>query len=322
MKQTFLEHVHELRTRLAVSVGVLIVGAALAYAWRDQVLGWLQAPLHANLYYSDVMGAFSYLMQACLLVGLLLAVPVVVYNLIAFVRPALPRPVTRGQVAGLVAISYGLCLGGAAFAYYASLPLVLHFLSSVDISHLHPLIAAGSYLSFVIAYLAVFAIVFQLPLILLFIDRVTPIPPSTLKRWRKWVIIGAFGAAIILPIVPDPVSQITLALPIVILYEISLWLVVLAHRRRTPRRAPLPPRAQPARTPVHQRQAVPQPLPRPRRPVMRPVYDMAPTRPQPVVRPTKPAMKPVNDRTVGRHSQVIDMRPSAQPQPGRVRYSS
>jgi sec-independent protein translocase protein TatC len=209
------------------------------------------------LYYSEVMGAFNFLMQACLLVGLLFAIPVVVYNLVAFVRPALPRPVSRRQVSGLVAASSLLSIGGAGFAYYVSLPLVLHFLSSVDVSHLHPLIAANSYLSFVLSYLGVFALIFQLPLLLLFIDHITPIPPAGLKRWRKWVVIVAFGAALILPVAPDPVSQIFLALPIVVLYQVSIWLIELTHHHRTRvvRASEARPTPQPAPATTHRPQA-------------------------------------------------------------------
>jgi sec-independent protein translocase protein TatC len=290
MKQTFIQHMHELRNRLSVLVAVLVLGAALGYCFRDQILAWLQAPLHATLYYGDVMGAFNYLMFACLVVGLLLAIPVLVYNLIAFVHPALPQPFTRAQILRLVVLSYGLTWGGAAFAYYVSLPLVLLFLTSVDISHLHQLIAAGSYLSFVIAYLAIFAAVFQLPLLLLFLDHITPIPPASLKRWRKWVIIGAFGVAIILPIVPDPVAQVMLALPVVLLYEISLWLIVLAHRRRSRRLSSPAPTAQPH--PVVKTQLVTE-----RRPSARP--------------DSRPAMRKVMDPTVSLRPPIIDMRPPA-----------
>jgi sec-independent protein translocase protein TatC len=237
MNQPFIKHVQELRIRLMWCAIVLGIGVAVGYLLRDSILTWLQAPLHGKLYYSQVMGAFEFLMQACFLAGLLPAIPVVVYNLVSFVRPALPHPISRRQIFGIVATSSGLTIGGVLFAYYISLPVVLRFLSSIDVTHLHPLIAANSYLSFVINYLAVFAAIFQLPLILLFIDRITPIPPTALRKWRKWVIIGAFAAAFILPIAPDPVSQVMLALPIIILYEVSIWLLVYRHR---PRRMPVP----------------------------------------------------------------------------------
>lgn len=246
MNQPFIQHVQELRARLAWSALVLGFGATVGYIWRDAILDWLQAPLHATLYYTNVTGAFEFLMQACLLVGILFAVPVLVYNLVAFVQPALPRPVSRRQIVGVVTASCLLTVSGVLFAYYVSLPAVLHFLRTIDVQHLHPLIAADSYLTFVMNYLAVFAAMFQLPLLMLFIDRITPIPPAGLRKWRRWVIIGAFAAALILPIAPDPVSQLMLALPVIVLYEISLWLVVLVHSRHT-KRHPAPPPPAPVR---------------------------------------------------------------------------
>jgi len=278
----FVEHVQELRRRLAWSVFVLLVFSGVGYLVRDPILNWLQAPLHGNLYYSNVTGAFEFVMQACLLVGVLAAIPVVVYNLIAFIQPALKYPATRGQIAGVVVASCALAIGGVGFAYYVSLPAVLHFMSTIDVSHLHPLIAANSYLSFVIAYLGTFAAIFQLPLVILFIDRFTPLPPAGLRRWRKWVIIGAFGAALVLPIAPDPVSQVMLALPIVIQYELSIWLVVLAHRRR--RR--LEPKPQPRSSATV---AASSSIPRPPR----------------HVRPPRPVMESV---VRAGHPRVIDLR--------------
>jgi sec-independent protein translocase protein TatC len=231
------------------SVLVLCAGCAVGYAERHEILGWLQAPLHASLYYNKVTGAFEFLMQACLLVGVLVSIPVLVYNLVAFVRPALPGKVSQWQVIRLVAASCGLTAGGVLFAYYLSLPTVVHFLSNIDIANLHPLIAADSYLTFVMTYLAVFALIFQLPLLVLFIDRFTPMPPDRLKAWRKWVIIGAVGAGLILPIAPDPLSQMMLALPIIVLYEATIWLVVFAHWRRRPRRRAMAPVEAPVEAP-------------------------------------------------------------------------
>jgi sec-independent protein translocase protein TatC len=299
MNQPFIQHLHELRRRLTWSVLVLGAGAGLGYWQRDAILDWLQAPLHGTLYYSKIMGAFEFLMQACLLVGVLFAIPVLVYNLVAFVRPALPRPVSRRSIAGVVAASCALTVAGVLFAYYVSLPTVLHFLGTIDVSHLHPLIAADSYLSFVINYLAVFAAIFQLPLVLTFIDRITPLPPAKLKGLRRWIFIGAFAAGLILPVAPDPISQAMLALPVVVLYEISLWLVVWQHRsrrRRAARQAPVYP-AQLSKPPA--------PAPRPR--------------PQARPRPVDPAFAPVHPAFT-RAPRVIDLREHKQfdPTPSRL----
>ena len=278
-----VEHLLTLRARLSVPVAALLLGTALCYGFRDQLLVWLQAPLHATSNYSGVAGSYHYLLPACLLVGLLLSVPVVVYQLVS------PSP-------RLVALSCALTLVATILSYLVWLPLLLRFLTSAAIAHLHPLIAAGSYLGFVIACLAVSAVIVQLPLLLLVYDRHRPISPATLKRCRKWVVIGAFGAAIILPIVPDPVSQVMLALPVALVYELSLWMVVLVHRHRAGR----PALALPART-----SARPVPAPRATRPG--PTSKRRTSRA--VTRPLQPVPRPVTDPTVGSRAPVIDMRP-------------
>ena len=225
MNQTFINHVHELRRRLSWSALVLFIGAGVGYIFRIQILLWLQAPLHSQLYYGKVTGAFEFVMQICFFVGLCLSLPMLVYQLISFIRPALPRPITNRLVLLVVCSSCLLTVGGVAFAYYLTLPSVLHFLRSMAGGQLDALIMADSYLNFVITYLGIFAIIFQLPLIMLFIDRITPLTPKRLGKWRKWVVIGSFGAGVVLPITPDPLSQIMLALPVVVLYEISIWLI-------------------------------------------------------------------------------------------------
>ena len=235
MNQPFIGHVHELRRRLMKSAIVVLVGAVTAYFWHNTVLGWLEAPLRQSLYYSRVTGAFEFIMQACLLAGLLVAAPVIVYQIIEFVQPALPRRLSRRIVLGTLIASALLIISGVAFGYYISLPAALAFLGGIDTAHLHPLIAADSYLTFVMNYLLVFALVFLLPLIMLLVDHITPLPPAGLAKARKWVIIGAFAAALILPVAPDPVSQILLAMPIVVMYEVSIMAIRLRHRLRPAR---------------------------------------------------------------------------------------
>jgi sec-independent protein translocase protein TatC len=225
VNQTFINHVHELRRRLSWSALVLFIGAGVGYIFRIQILVWLQAPLHSQLYYGRVTGAFEFVMQICFFVGLCLSLPMLVYQMIAFIRPALPRPVSNRLVLLVVCSSCMLTVGGVAFAYYLTLPAVLHFLRSMAGDQLNAIIMADSYLNFVITYLGIFAVIFQLPLIMLFIDRITPLTPKRLGKWRKWIVIGSFAAGIILPITPDPLSQIMLALPVIVLYEVSIWLI-------------------------------------------------------------------------------------------------
>ena len=225
MNQTFINHVHELRRRLSWSALVLFIGAGLGLVFRMAILKWLEAPLHSQLYYGKVTGAFEFIMQIAFFVGLCFSLPMLVYQMISFIRPALPRSISNRLVLGVVVASSLLTIAGVSFAYYVSLPPVLHFLNNMSGGQLSAIIMADSYLNFLIMYLGIFAVVFQLPLLLLFIDRFTPLTPKKLGRWRKWVVVGSFAAALILPITPDPLSQMMLALPVVVLYELSIWMI-------------------------------------------------------------------------------------------------
>jgi sec-independent protein translocase protein TatC len=230
--QTALEHLHELWRRSLYCVGVLIVGGAFGYIFRQQIINFLQRPLGQQLYYTSPMGSFNFVMQVCLLIGFLLALPVMSYNLLRFIEPALRKRLKPRVIFIVLISSFVLALGGAAFGYYLTLPFALQFFGHVGTSSLRPLISVNEYFSFILGYLGTFAAVFQLPLLLLFINHITPFKPGGLSKWRKHVYIGAFAISLIMPSSPDPVSQVSLAIPIIILYELSIVLIWLANRKR------------------------------------------------------------------------------------------
>jgi hypothetical protein len=119
-----------------------------------------------------------------------------------------------------------------AFGYYLTLPFALQFFQSVGGGALLPLITANEYFNFILGYLTTFAVVFQLPLLLLFINHITPFKPGGLSKWRKHVYIGAFAISLIMPSSPDPLSQISLAIPIIVLYEFSNFLIWRVNRNK------------------------------------------------------------------------------------------
>lgn len=231
------EHLHEFRRRLSWSVGIFVLGTGAGYALRNQLVSWLQHPLNQHLYYTSPTGSFEIIMKLSMLVGLLLALPIAIYHILRFVEPAFPRRFTKKLMALVILCSLSLAIAGVAFAYYVSLPAALRFFANVSSQQITALINVNQYFSFVFAYLVTFAVVFQLPLILFFIDHVTPIDPGKMGGWRKFVFVGAFAIAIVTPSAPDPLSQVILALPIILLYEISLILLRLRHWRMN-KRAP------------------------------------------------------------------------------------
>lgn len=229
---TALEHLHELMQRVLWSVGFMIAGGALSYIFRLQIIEYLQHPLHQELYYTSPMGSFQFVMQVCLLCGLLCALPVLLYNVLRFIEPAFDRKFTRKTVVTILSASLFLTVAGAAFAYYVTLPAALRFFNTVGTNDLHALISVNEYFGFIMGYLATFAIVFQLPLVLLFIDHIKPFSPGGLSSKRKFVYVGSFAISLIMPSSPDPLSQVSLAIPIITLYELSIVLIWWSHRKQ------------------------------------------------------------------------------------------
>lgn len=229
---TALEHLRELWLRLMGSVIVMFVGGGIAYVFRLQIINFLQRPLNEKLYYTSPTGSFQFIMQVCLLCGVILSLPILIYNILRFVEPAFTKSFSRRFVLFVLGSSLTLTAGGVLFAYYLTLPFALKFFNSVGTSTLHPLISVDQYFSFILGYLATFAIVFQLPLLLLFINFIKPFKPGGLTHWRKYLYIGAFAVSIIMPSSPDPLSQISLAIPIITLYEVSVALIWAVNRKK------------------------------------------------------------------------------------------
>jgi hypothetical protein len=143
-------------------------------------------------------------------------------------------------VVGYTVASVLLAGVGVAFAYVVSLPAALHFLTNISVENVSAMLTIDSYLSFVIAYLLAGATLFQLPLLLLIIDGVTPLPPKKLMGFQRHMIIGSFVFAAIVSPTPDVINQTILALPVVVMYQIGIILIAWRHlslRRKVSRAA-------------------------------------------------------------------------------------
>jgi sec-independent protein translocase protein TatC len=227
---TVLEHLHELWLRLVSTLLLMGAGAGLTYLYRQRVIDFLQRPLHEQLYYTSPMGSFQFVMQVCLLSGLVLSLPILIYHMLRYIEPALGARLSRRLLLTVICASLGLAACGVVFAYYLTLPATLRFFTTVGTTSLRPLISVNEYFSFIAGYLATFAVVFQLPLLLLFINRLRPFQPGGLTRRRQHVYVGAFAVSLIMPSSPDPLSQVSLAIPIIFLYELSAFLIWQTNR--------------------------------------------------------------------------------------------
>lgn len=229
--QTFHDHISELRRRLAWVVVVIGGSTAVGYAFRMPIITFLQHPLGAPLFYTSPAGSFNFILKTSTMLGIIIALPLIVYHSIRFVEPALSAPIRRSVIARVIFFATVLAVMGAAFGFFIIVPTSLHFFSGYSSATIKPLISADEYLSFVLGVLVTFGLLFQIPLVVLFINSVKRIRPGKLLKYQRHVVVGAFVLAVILPFTYDPVTQLVMAIPIVFLYYLSVILVWSTNRR-------------------------------------------------------------------------------------------
>src|SRR5262245_33568346 len=229
---TLVEHLDELRTRIFVALGALAIGFAIAFVFRGHLLHWLNAPLPADKQKPitlSVAEPFLTSMKVSLLAGLALAFPVVLWQLWSFLAPAV-EPHAERTVLLFVLLATVLLVAGVAFGYWVVLPKAVHFLTNFDDQYYNTQLRARDYYSFVITVLLAIGIVFELPIFLLALVRLDVLSTYTLRKNRR---LGYFIAAVVAVLLPgiDPVTTTFEIIPLIALYEASIWLAILVERR-------------------------------------------------------------------------------------------
>lgn len=233
--KTFSDHISELRKRAFLVALVFMAASALAYNYRDLLVDVIMKPLgDEKLIYLTPGGGFNFIFQVTLYAGLIAAAPMLIYQLYGFIRPALPTRAQRS--AGKVVIaSFLLMLCGVAFGYFVAVPSALNFLSTFAGTDVAPNLTADSYLGFFLAYIAGLAVLFQLPLLLLFFHWIHPMTPGKLLKSEKFVILFAFVASAIITPTPDVLNQSMIAVPLIAIYQLGVIVVLFGiakdHRK-------------------------------------------------------------------------------------------
>ena len=228
-QETFMSHLFELRDRVVKSaIAVIIVFVSLVY-WAPDIFHLFAKPMLDSLpaggkmIVTDVTGSFFVPMKVTMLVAFLIALPIVLYQVWAFIAPGLYTH-ERKLVLPLVVSSYSLFLIGMSFAYFLVFPTVFQFMASYNA----PLGAEMStdidkYLSFAMSTFLAFGITFEVPVVVVVLVKMGIVSIEKLREIRPYVIVGAFIiAAIVTP--PDVLSQLLLAIPMCILYELGLFI--------------------------------------------------------------------------------------------------
>lgn len=246
-QMTLVEHLRELRIRLVRSALAVVGGLILGFVVHRPVFDVLVKPycalpaeLRAGssgldpdrcvLVFTDVMGGFFLSMKAAAMVAVVLAAPVVCYQIWRFVTPGL-RPVERRFALPFLVISQLLFLGGAVFSYYL-IPKGLEFLLGFAGENIVSLMDANRYFTFLLQAMIGFGLAFELPLILIMLVLMGVLGSQQLRKARSGALFGIFvGAAVITP-TQDPVTMTLMALPLFGFYELSILVARLVERRR------------------------------------------------------------------------------------------
>ncbi|MDP8977367.1 MAG: twin-arginine translocase subunit TatC [Actinomycetota bacterium] len=245
-EMTLVEHLAELRARLVKSGIAVAVGFAVGFALRERVFALLIRPYcqlprtlragssafdpdECSLVFTDPLGAFFISLKAAAVVAVVVAAPVVCYQLWRFVTPGL-EDVERRYSLPFVVISQLLFLGGAVFSYLV-IPRGLELLLSFAGPNVVSLMEANRYLTFILHTMLAFGVAFELPLILVTLSLMGVVTSESLRRHRRHALLGVFAAAAILTPTQDPLTMSLMAVPLVGLYEVAALAARLIERR-------------------------------------------------------------------------------------------
>jgi sec-independent protein translocase protein TatC len=227
-KQPFLAHLEELRKRLIVCAIAIGVGFAISYAFSKQLFSFLILPLtkvlppDSRLIFTNLPEMFITYIKVSLVAGIIVAIPVIFYEVWMFLVPALYQNEKRYLVP-FVASSSILFILGALFGYLVVFPYGFKFFMSFATEDIQALPSVKQYFSFATRLLLAFGLVFEMPMVVLFLTKIGLVTPDAMKRFRKFAILGSFIlSAILTP--PDVATQIMMAFPLIILYELSIFL--------------------------------------------------------------------------------------------------
>jgi sec-independent protein translocase protein TatC len=229
---TVLQHLAELRRRLITAGAAFLTASVICFAVAAPIRRFMTRPAEGlTLVYFSPPEALTAQLKLALLAGAVLASPLILYELLAFIYPALTPFEKKTCLQTLIGITLLFC-GGVTFAYLVTFPLVLRFLLDYAGSGVAPKLAISEYVSFFFSFHLFFGAIFQLPLVAWALGRLDLIRAQVMRRGRKYaLLIILILAAILTP--PDPITQLLLALPLMLLYELCIFMTAIGYRGRS-----------------------------------------------------------------------------------------
>jgi sec-independent protein translocase protein TatC len=231
----FLEHLEEFRSRIIKAIIALVIGAVLCLIFSKTLLNVLLWPTtridsKPVIQVLKVQGMFIVTMEIAFFGGIIVALPYILFQVWMFIAPGLYTH-ERKYVPQIITFATVLFLSGVLFAYFFIFPFALEFFLGLAPPSIKANIAIDFYISFIIRLLFIFGIVFQLPIISYFLSKIGFLTPDVMRKYRRHAIVIIFIlAALFTP--PDPFTQIMLGIPLVILYEFSIYISKWVHRSK------------------------------------------------------------------------------------------
>ncbi len=237
-EQTLLQHLGELRRRVFICVIALLVGSVISFVFFEQIIEVLVSPAKdlglgtgGELIYTEVTELLTTAIKVSFVSGLILASPVILFQVVMFIAPGLTSREKRYLFGFMPAVLLAF-VGGVAFAYYVLTPPALHFLLTFGGDVAVPLIRISNIINLMIRLLFWMGLAFETPLVMYLLASLGIVSAQGLGRFRRyWVVVAFILAAIITPTV-DPVNQGLVAGPLLVLYEVGILLARIAGRGR------------------------------------------------------------------------------------------
>ncbi len=239
---TVIEHLSELRKRVVISVLAVIIGVVAAFIAKDWVFAVIKRPLdrmegiNADLVTFSPTEPFMTVLKVSIYAGLLVALPIVLWQAWAFIMPALYEG-EKKAILPYVAFTTFLFLAGVVFGYFVVLPVGLGFLVGYGGEIFVQQLRAAEYISFVSLFLLGFGVVFEIPAVMLMVGSAGLVDAATMKRVRKYAFIVIAVLAMVITPSQDPVSMLLMMAPLAFLYELGIVLTRISDRRRRRRLA-------------------------------------------------------------------------------------
>jgi len=230
-EMAFFDHLDELRRRLVYVAAAILVASVVAFLFIENIIDFITRPARdLELIYTTPAEAFMSQIRLAFIVGIVVALPFIFFQIMSFIMPALRESEKKAMIPLIVLMIFLFALG-ISFGYFVVFPFALTFFLGFATDQLLAYFKISEYISFVVAFLVAFGVVFQVPLVFWFLGYLSIVSSPLLRRNRKYaVLIVAVLSAVITP--PDLFSQILMIGPMMVLYEVGILLVRMTERKR------------------------------------------------------------------------------------------